>query len=53
MGALDPNFGNYSPESNAPYTSSASYSSPQSNPPPTQEELGRMFDVFIVAGPMA
>ncbi|KAI5822444.1 hypothetical protein K523DRAFT_408705 [Schizophyllum commune Tattone D] len=53
MGDLDPNFGNYSPESNAPYTSSASYSSPQSNPPPTKEELGWLFDEFIVAGPMA
>ncbi|KAL1757913.1 hypothetical protein FB107DRAFT_288940 [Schizophyllum commune] len=53
MGDLDPDFGNYSPESNAFYTSSASYSSPQSNPPPTQEELGQLFDEFIVAGPMA
>ncbi|KAL1699126.1 hypothetical protein EV121DRAFT_296481 [Schizophyllum commune] len=53
MGDLDPDFGNYSPESNAPYTSSASYSSPQSNPPPTKEELGWLFDEFIVAGPMA
>ncbi|KAL1679079.1 hypothetical protein EV122DRAFT_277476 [Schizophyllum commune] len=47
MGDLDPNFGDYSPKSDAPY------SFPQSNPPPTKEELGRMFDEFIVAGPMA
>ncbi|KAL1715377.1 hypothetical protein EV715DRAFT_266035 [Schizophyllum commune] len=47
MSNLDPNFGDYSPKSDAPR------SSPQSNPPPTQEELGRLFDEFIVAGPMA
>ncbi|KAL1665828.1 hypothetical protein GGF50DRAFT_126141 [Schizophyllum commune] len=47
MGDLDPNFGDYSPKSDAPY------SFPQSNPPPTKEELGRLFDEFIVVGPMA
>ncbi|KAI3998492.1 hypothetical protein K525DRAFT_275121 [Schizophyllum commune Loenen D] len=47
MGDLDPNFGDSFPQSNAPC------SFPQTNPPPTKEELGRLFDEFIVVGPMA